>query len=240
MFNPMGFRSSLLNQKIRSISRSHFADPNMGVPQKKKINFEYLCPIIEDHHSDTKKIKVIYILDVNVHESQHDSVMMKHLGSICNDIGKDIDSVRVFFKHHTNKKNLFNKIYNLIRLNFPVVQIDVLPEHNSSIYTYFKNECDSEYYYLSFHPYIEDQDMLDLMFEYTFVNKDVYRYLFTEYPDVTLWGIFVKPSMNEFWYDYVWFSGKDQVMKAKSIFKFDDMIFSSVDQIESNIYCRKS
>lgn len=245
MFNVAGNRCSLLNGKTRAITRSLYHD-STGNIMKQKVHFS-LLPCGNNEVLDDKKIVVVYVIDIKLHESHHDDTMMQQLNLIL--INIHICYTKVIFRNHEFDKIKFNKIYNLIRLNLPEAVIDVYPDDVDTIYDYIEKLNDDDHHYITFHPYINTVDIMDVLFENTILNIDHYRryiaYFNKTSPGVASMlclGIFLHPSEKSFWFDYAWIT-KCNVRSShntriyKSIFKFErdnNHIFTSISQIEAS------
>lgn len=242
MFNIAGARASLLNGKVRAATRYNMYDESFGHGKKQKVGFSVLQ--YESLDEDDKQIVVVYVVDMKLHESRHDEVMMQHLNLVM--INVNIRHTKVIFKNHEVDKNKFNKIYNLIKLNLPDAVIDVFPKDVKTIYDYIENLDDDDYHYITFHPYVENVEVMDVLFEYTLLNVDDYRRSIAYYKTATQpaeysflsLGFFLHPSRESFWFDYAWITKWGDSKKkrmAKSIVRFDgDRTFSSIDQIENS------
>lgn len=244
MFNVAGTRGSLLNGKVRAITRSLY-DDSIGNLKKQKVNFS-LLPCGKDMELDDKKIVVIYMIDIKLHESHHDDTMMQQLNLIL--INIHIRYTKVIFRNHDFDKNKFNKIYNLIRLNLPEAVIDVFPKDVNTVYDYIEKFNDDDNHYITFHPYINSIEIMDVLFENTILNTDNYRryisYFNKTSPEVASFlclGVFLHPSQKSFWFDYAWItkcnnsSHENGKRIYKSIFKFErDNVFASISQIEAS------
>lgn len=243
MFNVAGTRCSLLNGKVRAITRNLY-DDSVGNLKKQNVHFS-LVPCGKEMVLDDKKVVVIYVIDMKLHESHHDDTMMQQLNLIL--INIHICYTKVVFRNHDFDKNKFNKIYNLIRLNLPEAVIDVFPKDENTIYDYIEKLNDDDYHYVTFHPYINTVEVMDVLFENTILNIDNYRryiaYFNKTFPGKASFlclGVFIHPSDESFWFDYAWItkcnnSSSNTKRIYKSIFNFErENVFTSIPQIEAS------
>lgn len=244
MFNIAGARASLLNGKVRAATRYNLYDESLGHGKKQKIGFSVVQYEGVDLDADDKQIVVVYVVDMKVHEPLHDEVMMQHLNLVV--LNVNIRHTKVIFKNHELDKNKFNKIYNLIKLNLPDAVIDVFPKNVKTIYNYIENLDDDDYHYITLHPYVDNVEIMDVLFEHTLLNVDDYRRSIAYYKTATqhtdcsflCLGLFLHPSQESFWFDYAWLTkwgDSKRKRVAKSIVRFvGDRQFSSIDQIENS------
>jgi Asp-tRNA(Asn)/Glu-tRNA(Gln) amidotransferase C subunit len=248
MYSASGIRTSLLNQKIHAASKSSYLqDPAMGGLRRTTVHFSLIPVEVDDVESDTKGIVAIYIIDVTLHEPKHDEVMMQQLNLLI--INPDIQHAKVLFRNSHVDRNKFNKLYNLIRLNVPNAVMDLFPSDCKSIYEYVENMDDDDNHYLSFHPYIDSIEIVDILFENTILNIAEYRKHTIDYTKkqksgttvLLCLGMFVNASKSSIWYDYVWLTksskqaGSVQKKICETIFKFGrhSQTFNSLAEIEA-------
>lgn len=239
MLNASGVRTSLLNSKIHSITRPHYQDPTMGWNKRRKIGFS--PKEVQAVGQASRTIVVLYIIDIVRHLPCHDALMMQQLSTIL--INKNISFTKVLFKNHNLDKANFNRIYNLIRLNIPDAVIDVLPDENKDIYDYISKLGDDDNHYITFHPYIESMDLLDLLFENTILNFQEYLAYVESFEQdnnmktTLILGLFKDKTYAKIHFDYAWIttshSDKETIGHQKifqSIFEFDNQWEPHSDQ----------